>query len=286
MIAYDRLQQIIPQGIALANKALSAGLQQIGGISKMTLPVLANAIGSLQSVNHLPLVASQTSAVPPEVAQFYANLNSTTGSGPGNTVVVADILGTPSGYNYIDPLSNTLSEFSAMDMSQLTLIYQTMLNVVNNVYGVSPVVIPPGTPGAGTYSSQDSAVSTGLIPLASAEIVTLTTTYPVQTAQLNTDWQTMGNQWLGEQSLQQQAGIDFTSFPANSQTSVFSFVGSLPSYGQTPLVGEANWYLTSVANQSSFYGQSIVACLQQGSNELALSNAGIITSYNIPDSPT
>ena len=90
MIAYDRLSQIIPADQALANKALAASLQQIGGITNMTLPVLANAIANLQTTSNLPLVSAQTQAVPPSVANVF--VNSAGGTGDNNTVLIIDIL--------------------------------------------------------------------------------------------------------------------------------------------------------------------------------------------------
>jgi len=282
MIALDRLQQIIPSDQALANKALSAGLEQIGGVSKMSLPTLAATVTAIQPLSDLPLVNAQTTAVPPDIANFYSNL-AVGGSGPGNIVIVSDIIGTAAGYNYTQELTDTLTQFGTMNLTYLTLIYQTMLNVVNGVYGTSPVVIPAGTPGAGTYANEDTAVSTGLIPVAQTEIATLVSTYPNQVTQLNKDWSTMGDQWLTEQRLQSQAGINFANLQSNSQSSIFSFITNLPSYGQNSAVGESNWYLTSVANVSNFYGQSVVACLQQGSNQVSLQNSGILTTYNIPE---
>jgi hypothetical protein len=44
MIAFDRLQQIIPADQALANKALSVALGQINGISQVNLPTFARAV--------------------------------------------------------------------------------------------------------------------------------------------------------------------------------------------------------------------------------------------------
>jgi hypothetical protein len=54
MIAYDRLSQIIPPDMALANKALQVSLQQISGISEMNLPTLANTVSVMQTTKDLP----------------------------------------------------------------------------------------------------------------------------------------------------------------------------------------------------------------------------------------
>ena len=47
MIAYDRLSQIMPSDIALANKALSVSLEQVGGIQTKTLPEFAATVSAV-----------------------------------------------------------------------------------------------------------------------------------------------------------------------------------------------------------------------------------------------
>ena len=79
MIAYDRLSQIIPADQALANKALSVALEQIAGITNMTLPTLANAVANLQTTNNLPLISALTQPVPASVANYLANIAGTDG---------------------------------------------------------------------------------------------------------------------------------------------------------------------------------------------------------------
>jgi hypothetical protein len=68
MIAYDRLKQIVPADQALASKALATSLQQIAGITNMTLPVLANTVINLQTTNNLDQINALTQAVPANVA--------------------------------------------------------------------------------------------------------------------------------------------------------------------------------------------------------------------------
>ena len=71
MIAYDRLSQIVPSDQALAAKAMSVALQQISGITNMTLPVLANVVVGQQTTNNLTLIADLTQAVPTSVARIW-----------------------------------------------------------------------------------------------------------------------------------------------------------------------------------------------------------------------
>ena len=71
MIAQDRLAQIIPEDLALANKALAASLLQITNISKTTLPRFAVAVSGVQTMYGLEQLNAQTSAIPESVVNYY-----------------------------------------------------------------------------------------------------------------------------------------------------------------------------------------------------------------------
>jgi hypothetical protein len=68
IVAYERLQQIIPTDQALANKALAMALNQITGIKFTTLPNFANTVINLETTQDLPLVTALGNAVPSTVA--------------------------------------------------------------------------------------------------------------------------------------------------------------------------------------------------------------------------
>jgi hypothetical protein len=150
MISLERLQQIIPPDQALANKALAVSLQQISGITNMTLPMLARAVGNLETTRDLPAISSLEEAVPPSIANYYT---STLGN-DGQPLVVCDVLGIAAGYQVTDSFLNTVSTLANTNVAYLTTVYQTMNSVVGNVYGDpvnGPVTIPSGQPAAGTY---------------------------------------------------------------------------------------------------------------------------------------
>ena len=188
MIAYDRLSQIIPADQALAAKALATSLQQIAGITNMSLPVLANTVSQLQTTNNLPLVSALTQAVPANVANVF--INSAGGTGTNNTVLIIDILGTAAGTVHTQALTNTVAQFNTMNLISLTSTYTTMANVVNGDYGdpvTGPVVILTG-PYANTYTNADDAFGNALIPGAQSEISNTVAAYPTQVTTLNQDW--------------------------------------------------------------------------------------------------
>jgi hypothetical protein len=310
MIAYDRLSQIIPADQALAAKALATSLQQIAGVTNMTLPVLANAVINLQTTNNLPLITALTQAVPSSVSNYLANIAGTA----GNSVVVCDVLGIAAGYQVTDYFLNTVSTFANTNIAYLTNVYQNMNSVVGNVYGDpinGPVIIPSGQPAAGTYyanignvgnvsnvvisSAADSAMTgtggdtpptgPGLIPVAEIEIGNIANNSSAQVATLNSYFTSMAAQVTQEQTLQTAAQIDFANLIPNNSPTVYSLVYNLPSYGVQTEAGGMAQFWEGVANISTFTGQAVVATLREGVNLARLGNAGIQTNTLVPSDP-
>lgn len=315
MIAYDRLSQIIPADQALASKALATSLQQIAGITNMTLPVLANAVVNLQTTNNLPLITALTEAVPASVSSYIANIAGT----DGNSVVICDVLGIAAGYQVTDYFTNTVSTLANTNVAYLTTIYQNMNSVVGNVYGDpvnGPVVIPGGQPAAGTYyanianianvltvvaTAADNAFTggagddgmgnvlpatgPGLFAVAYPEIGNIITDSPAQVATLNSYFTSMAAQVAQEQNLQEEAQIDFGNLIANNNPTVYSMVYNLPSYGTQTEQGGMAQFWEGVANIDTFTGQAVVATLREGVNLTWLGNAGIQTNTLVPSEP-
>jgi len=309
MIAYDRLSQIIPADQALAAKALATSLQQIAGITNMTLPVLANAVVNLQTTNNLPLITALTQAVPTSVANYLANIAGTA----GKSVVVCDVLGIAAGYQVTNYFLNTVSTLANTNTASLTTVYQTMNSVVGNVYGDpvnGPVIIPGGNPAAGIYyaatsnvgnvititsTAADSAMTgtggdtpptgPGLIPVATSAIVNIDTTSSAQVTALNSYFNSMGAQVVQEKNLQTKAQIDFANLIPNNSPTVYSLVYNLPSYGRQTEQGGMAQFWEGVANINTFTGQAIVATLREGVNLARLGNAGVQTNTLVPSDP-
>lgn len=305
MIAYDRLSQIVPADQALAAKALATSLQQIAGITNMTLPVLANAVINLQTTNNLPLISALTQAVPTSVSDYLANIAGTSGT----PVVICDVLGIAAGYQVTDYFINTVSTLANTDVANLTTVYQTMNSVVGNVYGDpinGPVTIPGGQPAAGIYyatgnvgnvtaTAADAAMTgtggdtpptgPGLIPVATNTIITIASTSSAQVAALNSYFTSMSAQVTQEQTLQSAAQIDFGNLIANNNPTVYSLIYSLPNYGQQTEQGGMAQFWEGVANIDTFTGQAVVATLREGVNLTYLGNAGIQTNSLVPSDP-
>ena len=308
MTTLDQLIQMIPQDLAIANKALAVSLEGITNIGSLTLPRFANAVANVQTTYGLPLISAQTSAV--SAATVNSLLSSIGGgTGQGGTIQIDNILGTAAGHVSANALINSTTIINSMPVlgnagnaSSLTGIYTYMADVVNGVFGdpiAGPVTIPNG-PANGIYDSATLAfigevantdpgsTSTatggiGLISAAQAELSHITSAAPSQVSSLNANWANIMNQLALEQSTQAKASLNFTQLTPNSTSSIYSFVFSLPQYGQDTTVGGMSQFIQGVADVSNLTGQAIIAVLRQGQTNLP--STGIGGSSQIPADP-
>ena len=294
MTALDRLSQIIPPDQALANKALSVALLQITNIASLNLPKLANAVSNVQTNFGLPLVNAQTSAVSPAVANSLVN---TLGVGSGNngTITINDSMGIAAGVVVANAIVNSITLLNSMTLSNLVSIYNDMEATANGTYGPpsGPIVILTG-PATGTYDNINAAFSgqaanmtsnsaggNGLIPSVNSNVIpAIISTY---TATLNTNWNNMMTQLDTEKSVQKSASVEFANLLPGSNPAIYSFVTSLPQYGQDTTANGSFQYLESVADLTTLGGQTLVGALRQGQSNIA--TTGIATASNVPLAP-
>ena len=291
MITYERLSKIIPADQALACKAMTVSLQQIKNIDTLSLPQLAAAFVGTVTTKDLDQINALTTAVPPDVAQFYTDYYAT-GTGTGNTLVLTDLLGAAVGVTYIDQLNNVVTTINSLNslgaLANLITIYTRMENTVNGVYGnaiTGPVTIPAGY-GAGTYANADIAFSNALISNAVVEIGNIVTAYPTQTTSLNTEFNTMAQKIISENDNLTLATINIAELTTDDRSPVMSFVESLPGYGVNKEENGPAWFLEQVADITTLGGQAIVGCLREGQNLAILNNVGIGVDTNIPSDPS
>jgi len=286
MITYERLSKIIPADQALACKAVSVSLQQIKNIDTLPLPQLATAFTGTVTTRDLDQINALTTAVPANVAAYYTTTYAT-GTGPGNTLVLTDLLGAAVGVDYIDQLNNAVITINSLtatgNLANLITIYTRMENSVNGVYGnaiTGPVVIPAGY-GNGTYSNADSAVST-LTGNAIVEIGDIANTSPTQVSALNADFNNMAQKVITENNNLILATVSTANINSTDRGPVMSFVESLPTYGLNKEENGPVWFLEQVADITTLGGQAIVGCLREGQNLAVLNNAGIGVDTAIP----
>jgi hypothetical protein len=165
MTTYSTLKKIIPPDQALANEALSRSLQQVKSIFDTDLPALAEAVSQLESNKDLDLINSLSEPLPPAISNYWGNTFAT-GTGPGNTITVNDVIGIAAGATVTTALPEVanivteLSDIGALD--SLTGNGGTPGNTLNGAYTVmsyclagaytSSSIIDPGPPEVIEYT--------------------------------------------------------------------------------------------------------------------------------------
>jgi len=283
-ITFERLSRIIPSDQALANKAIQVSLQQIKNIGTLSLVQLSAAFSNLETTRDLPAISALQQAVPTSVATFYSSTYAT-GSGPNGTLVITDLLGAAVGIPFTSDLTNVTTTINSMEsagiLGTLTVTYVRMKNTVDGVYNVgNTVVIPPG-PGEGTYGNVNSALVV-LIGNASSEVSSIQSSYPTQSANLNTNFNDMGASIVSENTNLSLASIDIPNLPTTGRGPIMSFVQNLPGYGVNTEENGPSQFLETVADLNTQGGQAIVACLREGRNLAVLNSVNVGVDTNIP----
>lgn len=282
MIAYDRLSQIIPSDLALANKALYVALQQITGVPNMSLQTLAATVKAQNTNKGLPAINQQTRAVTP-ATKTYLLSQLGLGTGPCGSITTMDCLGTAAGWVTAGNIAAAATQLATMNTTTLQGGYQNVINVMSGAYDyhIPNPYYPPTLPeylgwacivpsglGAGDYRTYTTAADarnaaiSGIITACRAECSALVAAYPTQTTKMNSNFGNICQQMGNEQDLQYRAGLRFGDYfanlTANSQTAVFSFTMSLPSYGQDIQQGGTCQYLEAVADYNPFTGTVVL----------------------------
>lgn len=289
-IGYLRLSKIIPEDIALADRALAVSLQQITNINKITLQQLARAYQNIETNRDLPAINSQFQPVSQDSIDYFKN-GMAIGTGDNGTILLTDVIGSASGTVVVDSMGNVITAMGnlAGSLTDLTEIYEVMLGVVNGDYPdpLNPpdgIEIPTGLPGAGIYADADEAIL-ALVALARAEITSIQSSNLADTASLNEAYSAIGTQLALEYNLQKLATIDVNQLSGNSQASIQTLIFALPAYGKDTDAGGVAEYLEDIADIDHPGGQAIVATLREGRNRTVLNESGLNGSVNISSDP-
>lgn len=275
-----RLDFILPEDAAQAWLALERGFLAIKGIENTTALAVGPVIQGLKVINDLPLIQAFTEPLPANVQQYWTGLFAT-GTGPGNSVLAWDILGTALGDPAVQDLSAVTPELATINVAALTNssngVYTVMANVLNGDYGAlsGNITIPPGLPGAGTYGNANLAFSTGLVPAANSTIGNIAQAF-ANTSSVNQRWSNIQYQLQRENSFLDISNLAETGAQPDSEVSVLALTTSLHSLGQDTAPRGYSALISALANTTSLGGQAIVASLREGENILALDRAGIL----------
>ena len=240
----------------------------------------------LGTLKGLDLVANTATPIPAAVSSYYAT-NIALGSGPNGTFLTTDFFGSAAGIPYNTDLttvtSTILTQLTAGTLTTLNTIYSQMKNVVTDVYGTGPVVIPSG-PAAGSYATYDAAIA-ALVTAADVAIGTAITAMGSATAVLNTAWTEMVRHSANEKTFQTKASIDYTTLTAGAQLPITAFIPALAGYGKDTQTGMAAEFLESIANTANQYGQAMVGALREGRNTAGIDAVGLKIDNGVPSQP-
>lgn len=236
---------------------------------------------TIQTLAGLPLLDTFTTPITEATKEFYLDTLAK-GSGPDGLVLIDDFFGASTGQAAATSILTVAGilrrQLANGTLANLAAVYANMKGSVNGTFGTGTIVIPSG-PGAGSYNSADSAIST-LVGLAQSAIATAAAAMGGDTAALNSAFAAPGLATVGEREFQTAAGIDFEDLQEGSLTPVLALITSVPSLGTSDASGRAAQFFESVIDKTSVAGQALVGALREGQNSLELNQAGV-NGYNI-----
>jgi hypothetical protein len=306
---YTTLRKIIPSDQALANEALSRALRQVKDVFRADLPTLAQVVVNLESNKDLNLINSLTEPLPANVRSFYSNTFAT-GTGPGNSVTVSDVIGTAAGNTINAELPTVISTVSALGNagalvslnanagtpgSSLNGLYTQMQYCLAEAYGnnMTGISIPATTYfSGGSFTDFDDAFGNGLIPAANSAISNIAAAYANQAAVTNAAYANMAVQLEYNVTNCVAAGIDIgnlvsnianANIESNSASSVMSFVSNLHEIGLDVSEGGQAQFVQEISNVSTLSGQAVIASMREGRNIAILNAAGIVLDTQVSD---
>lgn len=236
-IDYLRLSKIIPNSIAMANRALAVSLGQLTNISRMSLAQLSAAFLGTETNRGLDLINAQTQPVSQAALDYYANTLAS-GSGPNGTLLLTDVIGTVIGTVHIEEFNNAANLLT--ELSAVPSVSEYLGNITDNYVDLSVNIIP-GNEGA----------IEALINNVQANIINLINADPANTdsiiTALNSSFANIGNQLQAEGLNQDQATLVLTELTGNSRASTQTLVLALPSYGLDTTEGGIAYVLEQLA---------------------------------------
>jgi hypothetical protein len=316
MTTYNTLKKIIPPDQALANQALSRSLRQVKDIFNTDLPTLSAAVSQLESNKDLDLINDLTEPVPSVVTDFIGNTLAT-GTGPGNTITINDVVGVAAGVTVNDELPivttvvsdlanvGALTALTGNGGSSISVnngIYTLMSYALTGVYSVggnvaNSTTIPNTTyySGPQTFADVDDAFGNavgGLISVANTYISNIATTYSNVVILANDATNACAEQLNLNVINCTAAGIEIgnivndpanANLVSNSVSTSLGLASQLHDIGLDVSTGGAAQFFEQVANTTNLAGQAVVASMREGRNIAVLNAVGIQLDTQLVD---
>lgn len=260
----NRLNLVIPYVPGQAAIAFGLQASQIKGINTLSSQRISSVVAGLETLTDLPLIESFDQFVPNSVRIFY-NSQFGQGTGPGNTFVAYDLLGTAVGdpetgcYANISPEVRTIPAAATAGLSDT---YQQM----------EAALLAP---------DPDTTFDTILIPQAAAEIQTLTS-YAGNTV---ANASAIANQLNRENLFLYNADVVFQDLADSSLNSTLALITNLHYLALDDSSRGYSNLLTTLADETSLFGQAIIASQREGRNIIELDSAGIQLDAGLDPTP-
>lgn len=259
-----RLNLIVPYVPGQA--AIAFGLQatQIKGINSLNSEKISLVSAGLETLEDLPLIESFDQFVPTAVRSFYSSQFGQ-GTGPGNTFVAYDLLGTAVG----DPETNCYANITP---DILAIPAAATLNLSNTYQQMEAALSAPNA---------NTIFNTVLIPQASSEIQILSSYAG------NTIGNTLAiaNQLNRENLFLYNADVVFQDLADSSLNSTLALITNLHYLALDNSSRGYSNLLTSLADETSLFGQAIIASQREGRNIVELDSAGIQLDAGLDPTP-
>ena len=187
-----------------------------------------------------------------------------TGTGPNGTLTFDDVIGLATDHcglasKFIDVTTIINSLQTAGALTALNTAYTDIVTRANDAQVISDI------------AAANSAIST------------VASSYPTETADLNTAWTYIAscvNQELQYQSLIPLNYLEITG----GRGDILAFSQNLKNFAENCTSGGSWDFLNQIADTTTVGGQSLVAGLRVGANETILNEAGIgVLPFSVPD---
>lgn len=220
-------------------------------------------LGGLSTMNGLPLIEAQTTAVDSSVTDYFATTVAT-GTGPDGTITTYDVLGLAlDADNFAAQLNTAITAINALQGAG-------SLNTLNTAY--TNILA----------AANDAAVITQ-INNANAAIAALSANPNYTT--LNTAWNYIATLMNLSAKYTTEAGVDYFQLQPGDKASVYAFVQNLPYYGRLTANGDAAEFLEALADTGTLGGQAVVGAMREGRNQERLDQSGLYNANQIPSDP-
>ena len=262
----NRLNLMTPYVVAQAAIAFGLQASQIKGINSLNSFQISTVSVGLELLEDLPLIANFDQFVPVSVQQFY-NQQFGQGTGPGNTFVAYDLLGTAVGNPETQCYANIIPEMQSLTSSStasLSNTYQQMESVLISQPSQANVIF-----------------NTTLIPQAAIQIQTLSQYAGNTTANVGA----IANQLNRENQFLYDADVDFAELVDSSLNSTLALITSLHYLASDNGGRGYSNLLTTLADDTTLYGQAIIASQREGRNIVELDSAGIQLDAGLDPTP-